>query len=73
MDNQSNMSENIKIAGSSKKSSVQKLKKEIKNQIFAVFFALLKDDEVSIVVSYLLIILEVLQVFVFPFQKEVSI
>ena len=71
MDLKTNHSNNNKTNIDSEKSAFERFESELKNSIFGVLFILLKDEEISIYGSFVIGLIQVLQMLLFPFHSEV--
>ena len=56
----------------SEQGAFEKFETELKNTIFGVLFVLLKEQEVSIYIYFILSIIQFLQLMIFPFHTTVS-
>ena len=71
MDLKTNNSNNNKSSIDNEKSTFERFESELKNSIFGVLFVLLKDEETSIYGSFLVGLIQFLQMLLFPFHSEV--
>ena len=71
MDLKTNKSNSNKNNINNEKSAFERFESDLKNSIFGVLFILLKDEETSIYGSFLIGLIQVLQILLFPFHSEV--
>jgi hypothetical protein len=55
------------------KTPFEKFEENLKNSIFGVLFVLLKEEEGSVYLELVLILFELLQLMVYPFNKNVNL
>jgi hypothetical protein len=73
MDLKTNSNSNAnKNAIDSEKSAFERFESELKNTIFGVLFVLLKDEEVSIWITFIFTFIEFFQIITFAFHENVK-
>jgi hypothetical protein len=56
----------------SEKGAFERFETELKNSIFGVLFLILKDDEMSIVLAFIISVIQFLQILYFPFHPIIN-